>query len=91
MPYTLSLNAFFKVNLSRQETLLMHTVFVRPKFLHSYHATNLSTGNIKGEESVHLCPDGLVFDIKSERCDYPAKVDCTGRPQLRKSKFSIIK
>ena len=51
------------------------------------HATNLSTGNIKGEESIHLCPDGLVFDVKSERCDYPAKVDCTGRPLLRKSKF----
>ena len=40
--------------------------------------------NIKGEESVQLCPDGLVFDVKSERCDYPAKVNCTGRPLLRK-------
>lgn len=40
--------------------------------------------NIKGEESVQLCPDGLVFDVKSERCDYPAKVNCTGRPLLQK-------
>merc|ERR1712241_68155 len=39
--------------------------------------------NIKGEESVQLCPDGLVFDVKSERCDYPAKVNCTGRPLLQ--------
>jgi hypothetical protein len=40
--------------------------------------------NIKGEESVHLCPDGLVFDIYTQNCDYPAKVDCTLRPELRK-------
>jgi len=44
--------------------------------------------NIKGEESVHLCPDGLVFDVKSERCDYPAKVNCTGRPLLQTAKSS---
>ena len=47
------------------------------------HTAKLLTGNIKGEESVHLCPDGLVFDVKTERCDYPAKVNCTGRPHLR--------
>ncbi len=41
--------------------------------------------NIKGEISVLLCPDGLMFDIKSEHCDYPAKVNCSGREQLRKS------
>jgi len=39
--------------------------------------------NIKGEKKVLLCPDGLVFDIKSEHCDYPAKVNCSGRPDLR--------
>ncbi len=40
--------------------------------------------NIKGEKKVLLCPDGLVFDVKSEHCDYPAKVNCTGRPDMRK-------
>ena len=40
--------------------------------------------NIKGEESIHLCPDGLVFDIYTQNCDYPAKVDCSLRPELRK-------
>lgn len=39
--------------------------------------------NIKGELKEKLCPDGLVFEIKSERCDYPAKVDCKGRPELQ--------
>ena len=46
--------------------------------------------NIKGEKKVLLCPDGLVFDVKSEHCDYPAKVNCTGRPELRKKK-NIVK
>jgi hypothetical protein len=41
--------------------------------------------NIKGEESTNLCPDGLVFDIFTQNCDYPAKVDCSLRPELRKS------
>ncbi|TRY66015.1 hypothetical protein TCAL_13954, partial [Tigriopus californicus] len=40
--------------------------------------------NIKGEEKEELCPDGFAFDIKSENCDYPTKVNCTGRPELRK-------
>jgi len=40
--------------------------------------------NIKGEETVKLCPDGLVFDIYTQNCDYPAKVDCSLRPELRK-------
>ena len=31
----------------------------------------------------HLCPDGFVFDINLEKCDYPVKVNCTGRPLLR--------
>jgi hypothetical protein len=39
--------------------------------------------NIKGEESIKLCPDGLMFEIKQGRCDYPAKVNCTGRPLLQ--------
>ncbi|XP_059098334.1 putative uncharacterized protein DDB_G0274435 [Tigriopus californicus] len=42
--------------------------------------------NIKGEEKEELCPDGFAFDIKSENCDYPTKVNCTGRPELRKFK-----
>ena len=40
--------------------------------------------NIKGEESEHLCPDGLVYDEKSQNCDYPSKVDCGSRKDLRK-------
>ena len=32
-----------------------------------------------------LCDDGLVYDIASQHCDYPAKVNCTGRPDLRES------
>ena len=39
--------------------------------------------NIKGELREHLCPDGFVFDINLEKCDYPVKVNCTGRPLLR--------
>lgn len=39
--------------------------------------------NIKGEEKEKLCPDGLVFESKSENCDYPAKVNCTGRETLQ--------
>lgn len=39
--------------------------------------------NIKGEETEELCPDGFAFDIKSENCDYPTKVNCTGRPELQ--------
>ena len=38
---------------------------------------------IKGELREHLCPDGFVFDINLEKCDYPVKVNCTGRPLLR--------
>ena len=41
--------------------------------------------NIKGEEKMKLCDDGLVYDIASQHCDYPAKVNCTGRPDLRES------
>ncbi len=40
--------------------------------------------NIKGEETVKMCPDGLVFDIYTQNCDYPSKVDCSLRPELRK-------
>ena len=39
--------------------------------------------NIKGELREHLCPDGFVFDINQEKCDYPVKVNCTGRDLLR--------
>ena len=39
--------------------------------------------NIKGELRQHLCPDGFVFDIHQEKCDYPVKVNCTGRDLLR--------
>jgi len=39
--------------------------------------------NIKGELRQHLCPDGFVFDIHQEKCDYPVKVNCTGRPLLQ--------
>ena len=38
--------------------------------------------NIKGELREHLCPDGFVFDIHQEKCDYPVKVNCTGRDLL---------
>jgi len=44
--------------------------------------------NIKGEEKEKLCPDGLVFDINSQHCDYPAKVNCTGRPDLQEAQKS---
>ncbi len=39
--------------------------------------------NIKGEISEHLCADGLVFDVKTENCDYPAKVNCGNRTELQ--------
>ena len=39
--------------------------------------------NIKGELREHLCPDGFVFDITLEKCDYPVKVNCSTRPQLQ--------
>jgi len=39
--------------------------------------------NIKGEETGKLCPDGYVFDINAQHCDYPSKVNCTGRPKLQ--------
>ena len=42
--------------------------------------------NIKGELRQHLCPDGFVFDIHQEKCDYPVKVNCTGRDLLREYK-----
>jgi len=44
--------------------------------------------NIKGEEKEKLCPDGLVYDIASQHCDYPAKVNCTGRPDLQEAQVS---
>ena len=40
--------------------------------------------NIKGEVKELLCPDGLVFDDKSQNCDYPSKVKCGARLNLRK-------
>lgn len=39
--------------------------------------------NIKGEIKEHLCPDGFVFDITLEKCDYPVKVNCSTRPVLQ--------
>jgi len=39
--------------------------------------------NIKGEIKEHLCPDGFVFDITLEKCDYPVKVNCSTRPLLQ--------
>jgi len=44
--------------------------------------------NIKGEEKMKLCDDGLVYDIASQHCDYPAKVNCTGRPDLQEAQVS---
>ena len=41
--------------------------------------------NIKGEESEHLCIDGYVYDVKQQNCDYPSKVDCGSRTELRKN------
>lgn len=45
--------------------------------------------NIKGELRPHLCPDGFVFDINLEKCDYPVKVNCTGRPLLQEPQPSV--
>jgi len=45
--------------------------------------------NIKGELREHLCPDGFVFDITLEKCDYPVKVNCTGRPLLQEPQPSV--
>jgi len=45
--------------------------------------------NIKGEIKEHLCPDGFVFDINLEKCDYPVKVNCTGRPLLQEPQPSV--
>lgn len=45
--------------------------------------------NIKGELREHLCPDGFVFDISLEKCDYPVKVNCTGRPLLQEPQPSV--
>jgi len=39
--------------------------------------------NIKGEEKEKLCIDGYVYDINAQHCDYPSKVNCTGRPKLQ--------
>jgi len=39
--------------------------------------------NIKGEIRDHLCPDGFTFDIFTQKCDYPSKVNCTSRPKLQ--------
>jgi len=44
--------------------------------------------NIKGEEKENLCPDGLVFDEKSQNCDYPSKVDCGQRSKLQSAQPS---
>jgi len=44
--------------------------------------------NIKGEEKEKLCDDGLVYDIASQHCDYPAKVNCSGRPDLQEAQVS---
>ena len=40
--------------------------------------------NIKGEESEKFCPDGLVYEETSQNCDYPSKVNCGARTELRK-------
>jgi len=45
--------------------------------------------NIKGELKEKLCPDGFVFDINLEKCDYPVKVNCTGRPTLQEPQPSV--
>jgi len=45
--------------------------------------------NIKGELRQHLCPDGFVFDIHQEKCDYPVKVNCTGRDLLQEPQPSV--
>jgi len=39
--------------------------------------------NIKGEEKEKLCEDGYMYDISAQHCDYPSKVNCTGRPKLQ--------
>lgn len=39
--------------------------------------------NIKGEIREHLCPDGFTFELGSQKCDYPAKVNCSTRPKLQ--------
>lgn len=39
--------------------------------------------NIKGEEKEKLCIDGYMYDINAQHCDYPSKVNCTGRPKLQ--------
>ena len=46
--------------------------------------------NIKGQLRPHLCPDGFMFDISLEKCDYPVKVNCSTRPQLRKYTLFIL-
>jgi len=45
--------------------------------------------NIKGELKDKLCPDGFVFDIDQEKCDYPVKVNCTGRDLLQEPQPSV--
>jgi len=45
--------------------------------------------NIKGQLRPHLCPDGFVFDISLEKCDYPVKVNCSTRPQLQEPQPSV--
>jgi len=45
--------------------------------------------NIKGELREHLCPDGFVFDITLEKCDYPVKVNCSTRPELQEPQPSV--
>nr|ACO14568.1 Peritrophin-1 precursor [Caligus clemensi] len=44
--------------------------------------------NIKGEVQEKLCLDGLMFDVKRERCDYPAKVICGDRKKLQEARPS---
>ena len=46
--------------------------------------------NIKGEQSEHLCVDGYVYDEKFQNCDYPSKVDCGQRTELRKLMYYLL-
>ena len=61
------------------------------KIIHTNSNFRYFECNIKGEEEELLCDDGLVFDEKSQNCDYPSKVVCGPRTKLRKflDNFSI--
>ena len=52
--------------------------------LHIDNFTRYYECNIKGEEKEKLCIDGYMYDINAQHCDYPSKVNCTGRPKQRK-------